>query len=91
LINGTMVLVCVAVCGIVLASASAVVQRRARAVASNLAQILSGVLVSILGHGRLADLWRWVPDRQDMKQVRYGLAVCMGVCLAAGGVWAWRV
>lgn len=89
--NGMVVLVSVAICGIGLAVLSAAIQRRTCSVASNLMQILSGGLALLLGHSRLIDLPQWLPDRQSMKQVRYGVAVWVGVCFAGIGVWAWRI
>lgn len=88
--NWLVVLMCVVLSGLVLAVGYAAVHGRIRTVASNVARITGSLFVLVFTR-------RWsvarplVPDVSEMQAVPYGLAICLGVCAAAGYqlLWQW--
>ena len=90
LLQGAVVLAAVAVAGIVLALAYAAAQRQLRPVLAN----ISGVLVTFASAVRtrrgFADAVRDVPSADQMTTIPYGVAIFVGVCLAAGGLLVWH-
>ncbi len=89
MINGLVVLAAVAAAGIVLGIVSAVARRRVRSVLAHLTVFLYGVAFVMLGRRRLRERLAALPAAETMQKVPYGVAILVGVCLAAGGVALW--
>lgn len=93
-VNGVAMLAAVALSGVVLAAAYAMAARQAKPVCRN----VTGFMTSLFWHiasrllvRRGEPLAVQVPSRQKTLKVPYGLAILCGVCIAAAGVWIWRV
>jgi prepilin peptidase CpaA len=89
LINGGLVLGCVAAVGVLLGMAYAISTGRSREVAGN----ISGIVMGWAGHA----VARTVPRVQDEQvaqdgpqTVPYGVAICAGLLIAGTGVLLWR-
>ena len=90
-LNGVVALVSVAVCGAVLAVAFALAKKKLRHVLANLARMASIVVLTVVARGRLGDPSPLLAQTEDMQTMPYGVGIFAGVCVAAGGVYAWGV
>ncbi|MCK4601439.1 MAG: prepilin peptidase [Phycisphaerae bacterium] len=87
LVNGLVALGTVAVCGVVLAVGFALAKRQSRRVFVNVARVACWAIFWVFARGKAPRL----PKAKDMPKMPYGVAIFMGVCLAAGAVLAWRM
>ena len=93
LLNGIIVLFCVAVSGIILAVAFALAKRRLRIVLANLIRMTQHLLSAIWVvrmQGRLGAAPPVLPGTSNMQTMPYGVGVFAGVCIAVGGILTWR-
>lgn len=89
-VNGMVALCSVLFAGVVLAVGSALAKKRLGSLLANLARI-AAVLVSFLTvHGRPSGTLGLPMGGQESQTIPYGVAICAGICIAAGGVFAWR-
>ena len=90
--NGTVALVAVAVSGAVLGVGYALSKKRSRLLLENLSQMGRAALSATAG-GPLGSPATEVllPPKEKMLPMPYGVAILVGVCLAAGGTFLWRV
>ena len=89
LAQGVVVLVAVAAAGILAAMAYAVLKRKGREVAANLAVIGQNLAVAALSGSRMGEPIKGVPAQQQLA-MPYGVAIFIGVCVAGMGVYLWR-
>ncbi len=90
---GLMVLVSVLLAGVILAVGFALAKRRFKVVLVNLARAAHEVTVvvfSIFVRKKVTGSPSLMPRIQDLQTMPYGLAIFSGVCIAAGGVFAWH-
>jgi prepilin peptidase CpaA len=90
LLQGAVVLAAVAASGIVLALAYAAAQRQLRPVLANISGVLVTFAAAVRTRRGFADAVREVPSADQMTTIPYGVAIFVGVCLAAGGLLAWH-
>ena len=90
IINGLVVLVAVAVSGVILGLAFAAGQKRLRVVFANLAYLIRMAYLFFLSRGRWGGIAEESPDHGDRQKMPYALAIFVGVCVAAVGVFLWR-
>ena len=83
------VLLCVALAGVVCWILSALLRRRCAILLSNLAQMSWGFALA-LATRRFRDAQILTPDEKQMQPMAYGVAICLGVWVAAGGRWLWQ-
>ena len=83
------VLLCVASAGVVCGVVSALLRRRHAALWANLSQIVGGLTVAMATR-RIRTAQALMPDEQQMQPMPYGVAICLGVWVAAGGRWLWQ-
>jgi len=88
--NGALALVAVAVSGAALGIAFAASKKRSRLLIENLAQIMRATLFSLGGKLGPAEARMLLPDPKKMLGMPYGVAILVGVCLAAGRSYLWR-
>lgn len=91
--TGLMVLVSVLLAGVILAVGFALSKRRFKVVLVNLAraaQDTTGVIYSIIVRRKFKGTPSLMPRIQDLQTMPYGVAIFLGVCIAAGGVFAWH-
>jgi len=88
--NGIAALGCVALAGVIVAAVWAVVRGQGRQVTLNVAGISQTVLFAVLTRTRLPSNDSSQSTPQPMLTMPYGLAICIGVCVAAIGVFLWR-
>lgn len=91
LVNGLAVLGAVALAGVVLAAVYAVIRGRGRQVSVNLAGITQSLVVAVLTRTRPPINDSSPSTAEPMLTMPYGLAICVGTCVAAIGVFLWRV
>ena len=88
-VSGTVVLMSVMLCGVVLGLGLVVVRRRLGSVLSNLSMMASGLCL-VLTSRRLSECRVLMPAAQQMETMPYGIAIFAGTCLAAGGTFVWH-
>ncbi len=89
LVNGVVALVAVAISGIVLAVAFAAGGKRLRSTLTNAIALLYALVARVMGPGKLEARHAGILQTPDSKKMPYGLAILVGVCLAAGGIFLW--
>lgn len=89
-VNGAVALVAVALAGIVLAVGVALARRRVRSVLGNIGRIMGAALMFLVARRRLSEVQGLLPETAAMEKVPYAVAVFVGVCIAAGGLFVWR-
>jgi prepilin peptidase CpaA len=91
LINGAVALAAVAVVGVIAAVAVTLYQKRGNRVWANLVATAK-VSANLAVGGRGPEGWAVAaPDRHSMRRMPYGPAIFGGVCIAALGVYLWRL
>ena len=90
LVNGSIALGCVALAGVIVAASMAVLRGRASQVSVNVAGISQNLLLAILTRTKLPSNDSSQTTAEPMLTMPYGLAICIGVCVAAIGVFLWR-
>jgi len=87
-VNGLAVLVCVAICGLALAVAMALIKKQMTHLLSSLAGMVVDMVLWLTAHSRQR------PQLQAASSVKvtipYGLAIFTGLVIAAAGVYLWR-
>ena len=91
LLNGVIALLAVVFSGLVLAIAFALAKRQLRTALVNLARMASIAIVAVSTRSRLGGAGILAAGSRDMQTIPYGVGIFAGVCLAAGGVFAWGV
>jgi len=90
LINGAISLAAVALAGVVLAFGFAVAKKQLPQVLGNLKSMLGVVPFLADRSVSLAATPALMPAKEKMITMPYGLAIWVGVCLAAGGSYLWH-
>lgn len=90
LVNGMAVLLCVAGAGIVLGVAFAAARKQLGGALRNVALAVVGMAFALAGRSGRAGWHAAIVQVPDRGKMPYGLAVFVGVCLAAGGVVLWK-
>jgi len=89
-VNGIIALVAVSISGIILALIYALAKKQGRSVLANIAGAVCHVLFIVFARGKLRDITSRPPVSQPMQKIPYGLAVFVGICIAAGATLLWR-
>lgn len=90
LVNGVVVLFCVALAGMACAIALSVATRRLRTVLANARSMIGTVAVVLLITKKLQDVSGLMASPDEVRTMPYGIAVFLGVCTAAGGLFLWH-
>jgi len=89
-VNGAVALVAVTASGLILAVGFALAKRRLRPALANLSRMAATALVFVCARGRSAEYSSLLASTGEMQTIPYGVGIFVGVCLAAGGTFAWR-
>jgi prepilin peptidase CpaA len=89
LVNGLIVLTCVSVAAIAMAIALTVARKQARSAGAKLVTLFWEGLFFLLTAGKTRFGADALPDGGSHK-MPYGVAICAGVVVAAGGAMLWR-
>ena len=89
-LNGTVVLVAVLLSGALVAVAYALATRQVRSVMNNLMRIASNMVILALARKGFDEQRHGSPKTSDMQSIPYAVAIFMGSCIAAGGLFLWR-
>ena len=85
--GGTVVLLCVALAGGVVALGYAVARGQLLAAAGNVLVTMSGAVFLLRGGGRLRDRQDAIPRYAGKEGIPYGVAIALGTAVAASIVW----
>lgn len=91
MVNGLAVLAAVCIAGIVLALMLSWQRGRLKETASNVSGLAYGMLYAAASRGRIGDSLRSGAPSESMLTMPYGLAILVGVGIAATGVLLWRM
>ncbi|MBI3835254.1 MAG: prepilin peptidase [Planctomycetes bacterium] len=83
-------LICVASAGAVCGIISALLRGRLADVSANLMRIVRSFGFAIWSRS-VRDAGALMPGEQSMQPMPYGVAICLGVWVAAGGRWLWHI
>jgi len=83
------VLLCVALAGVLCGIITALRRRRSAILFSNLARMGRGVTLAFATK-RVRDAQILFPEEKQMQPMAYGVSICLGVWVAAGGRWLWQ-
>ena len=83
------VLLCVALSGVVCGIISTLLRRRSAVLVSNLARMGKGFALAFATR-RIRDAQILMPEEKQMQPMAYGVPICLGVWVAAGGRWLWQ-
>ena len=89
-VDGLVVLFCVALAGVLCAIAVSVATQRLQTVLVNVRRIIGTVAVALLITKKLPDGSSLLASPDGMRTMPYGIAVFIGVCTAAGGLFLWH-
>jgi prepilin peptidase CpaA len=87
---GGAVLLCVCLCGMLLAVAFALSKRNLGAALKNVSGGMLGLLHPLFGQGRWRDAGRLMPAASEGQPMPYGFAIFAGALLICGAMWARR-
>jgi prepilin peptidase CpaA len=87
--DAVLVLLCVALAGAVCGIISVTLRRRSAILFSNLARMGRGFALA-LATRRVRDAQILMPEEKQMQPMAYGVSICLGVWVAAGGRWLWQ-
>ena len=90
IVNGTVALLSVSVAGIFLAVGFALAKKNLVTSFANVSRITQSALMVVLTRGSYSGIGFTVPKTKDMQTIPYGVAIFMGMILAAAGVYIWR-
>jgi len=90
LANAVPVLACVSVSGAIMGLAYAAWRRRLVPVLGNMSTIAMSAGLMTLGRAKISDAQAMLPDEKKMTAMPYGLAIFIGICLAAGSRLLWH-
>ena len=85
--GGTVVLLCVALAGGVVALAYALARRQLLSTAGNVLVTMSGAVFLFRGGGRFRDRQDAIPRYAGKEGIPYGVAIALGTAMAATIVW----
>lgn len=88
--DGTVVLLSVVLSGMILGIAWSVAKKRFGSTMVNLMEIGRSFAFLVSGSLRPPEARAMLPETKGMQPMPYGLAIFLGVCLAAGGMYLWR-
>ena len=91
IVSGTVVLACVALSGVLMGVGFALAEKRLRRVLTNIVGVLKLMSLHITITRRLRGISVQVPGPNEMRKMPYGPAIFAGVCMAAIGVFVWRL
>jgi len=88
--DAMLALLCVAAAGVICGVASTLVRRRSALLLANLWRIL-GSFAFAFSTRRMRDSAELMPAEQQMQPMPYGIAIALGIWIAAGGrlLWQW--
>ena len=89
-VNGLVMLVCVAAMGVLMAVIAAAARNRLGQVFGHVANAVKWPLVQLAAGRRPGGVAAAVPPASRMQRMRYGPAIFLGVCIAAVGTYLWR-
>jgi prepilin peptidase CpaA len=89
-LNSSVVLASVTLSGTILAVGFALLGGRFKAALENLASFSRAIVFFLFGQRKWNDTQAFLPQVNDMQTIPYGIAIFVGVCLAAGGLCLWR-
>lgn len=87
--SGIVALGTVCATGVVFAVAHALSKNRFRAALSNMAGLARAAMLFVVSRGRFREAWTLAPRAEEMQAFPYGIAIFLGVALAAAGVFTW--
>jgi len=87
--DGAVALLCVSLLGGIVAIAYAVARRQLLPMLGRLLGLSVATAFAIRGGGRGIDRQDLLPKLNARDGIPYGLAICLGLCTAATGVWLW--
>jgi Flp pilus assembly protein protease CpaA len=90
LAQGVIVLGVVAMTGVVFAIGWAISRKKGKEVMSNMSLILMALMTAVVAKSGIGIALREAPTTSDMDTVPYGVAIFIGVCIAAGGMLLWN-
>ena len=90
LANGAIVLVAVALAGVVLGLGHAIAKKRLLDVLAGLKRIAFAAWLVTQRRIGWEESRQAAPPRDEMLTMPYAVAICVGVCLAAGGSYLWH-
>jgi prepilin peptidase CpaA len=90
LVNGVVALACVSVAAVAMALALVLARKQARSVAAHVILMAWGGLFFLLSAGKMRHL-AVEPSSDGRQKMPYGIAICVGMLMAAGGTLLWRV
>lgn len=88
-LDGAWVLFCVALSGVVLALGYAIARGKFQSLLAHLKQILFALSFLVSRRQSLDETRLMNPSKQDMLAMPYGVAILVGVIVAAGGKLLW--
>jgi prepilin peptidase CpaA len=87
--SGIVALGSVCAAGVFFAVAHALSRNRFRAALSNMAGLARAALLFVASRGRFREAWTLAPRAEEMHAFPYGIAIFLGVVVAAVGVFTW--
>lgn len=88
--DAVLTLFCVAIAGAACGAISALLRGRFKAVWANLTGIVRSFGFAIWSRS-VSDASALMPAEDSMHPMPYGVAICLGVWVAAGGHWVWHI
>jgi prepilin peptidase CpaA len=82
-------LVCVAAAGVICGVIGTLLRRRSSILATNIYRML-GSFAFALSSRRIREAAELMPQEGQMQPMPYGIAIALGVWIAAGGRWLWN-
>ncbi len=89
-VNGLVMLVCVAAMGVLMAVIAAAARRRLGQVLGHVANAVKWPLLHLASGRRPEGVAAALPPASRMQRMRYGPAIFLGVCVAAAGTYLWK-
>ena len=86
--DAVVVLVCVAAAGVVCGIVTTLVRRRSAMLLTNLSRMVGSFSFAFASR-RARDAAVLMPAEEQMQPMPYGIAIALGVWVAAGGRWLW--
>jgi Flp pilus assembly protein protease CpaA len=87
--SGIVALGSVCAAGVAFAVVHALSRNRLRAALSNMAGLARAAWLFVASRGRFREAWALAPRAEEMQAFPYGIAIFLGVALAAVGVYTW--
>jgi prepilin peptidase CpaA len=87
--DAVLVLVCVAAAGVICGVIGTLIHRRSGILAANIYRMI-GSFAFALTSRRFRDAADMMPTEKQMQPMPYGIAIALGIWVAAGGRWLWN-